>query len=640
MGEAAVPAREAARPSSHVPALTGLAAAGSALPIALLAALPGLVFVAGFDHLAYGLGLLAGIVFAGLLVAPHVALTGTATIPAALHARFGRAAAVAAGIVIVLVVLPLLAAELAFLGSLVEAGLGAPYLAGVAGALVLAVLAALLLDSRAFGWLAVAAYVLLALSLLAPLVLLAVKAHGIVVPHLAYGHALTAVDALEEQLIENGLVDFDTFSVHVTPFLRLSRLDVFALVVSLALGAAVLPQLVSALAAATAPASVRVAGAWTTLFVMLVLISVPALAAYAKLEIYAAMTANTPLAALPPWLEAPLRADLAHVHGTSLALLDQVAKAVASGVSEPAAIADSLSRHALAMEERWLALDDTVRAALAETARTLGAGASSGELWQAYVGRVLPAAAAAAGNDTATLTQAALVIEPAGLLLALPSLSGAPGWIVAGFLVAVIVVAAALVRSLLRVARVASPSDASGRPPFGALILALATAAIAAGFAALRPGDLVAIVVSALSLAAAGLFPVLALGLAWRHATTAGAIAAIIAGGGVTLYYDVGIRVFPAAFYRTWAPLSNAGEFAIEEFEALATEAEEGESEEARTAASKALATLARGTATRSELANWFGIDSASGGVFGVPAGFAALVLVSLLTRRRQIEAT
>jgi cation/acetate symporter len=139
---------------------------------------------------------------------------------------------------------------------------------------------------------------------------------------------------------------------------------------------------------------------------------------------------------------------------------------------------------------------------------------------------------------------------------------------------------------------------------------------------------------------AAGLFPVLALGLAWRHATAAGAIAAIIAGGGVTLYYDVGIQVFPAAFYRTWAPLSNAGEFAIEEFEALATEAEEGESEEARTAASKALATLARGTATRSGLANWFGIDSASGGVFGVPAGFAALVLVSLLTRRRQIEAT
>lgn len=614
-------------------ALAGLSAAGSTLPVALLAALPGLVVLAGFDHLAYGIGLLAGVVLAGLLIAPHVARAGAATIPQALDRRFGKGAAVAGAIVIALVVLPLLAAELTFVALLAEATLGLPFLSAVLAALVLSASAGLLLGERAFGWLAVLAYALLAASLLAPLALLAFKVHGIVLPHIAYGEALTGVAAHEDALLENGLVDFDTFAVHVTPFVRLSRLDVVALVLSLALGAAVLPHLVSAVARGARPPVVRLAGAWTALFVMLVLISVPALAAYAKLEIYGAMAAGTPLAELPRWLEAPLAAGLAHIHGTSLAMLDQVAKAVAAGSAEPRAIADSLAGHAPALEQSWRALDEGPRLALLDAGRALGAGASPGALWTAYVGHVLPAAAAAAGNDTATLTQAALVMDPAGLLLALPALSGAPAWIALGLAGAALAVAAALVRALV-------PLTVSGAPPAGRLpkracALALAVAVMAAGAAALRPDGLVALAVSALSLGAAGLFPVLALGLAWRRATAAGAIAAILLGSAVTLYYDIGIQAFPAAFYRTWAPLSNAGAFAIEEFEALAAETRDGESAEARSAAAQALETLARGTATRSGLANWFGIDSASSAVFGVPAGFLALLLVSLLTRRQ-----
>ncbi|MCC7250697.1 hypothetical protein [Hyphomicrobium sp.] len=615
--------------------LAGLAAAGQAVPVALLASLPGLVFVAGFDHLAYGLGLLAGVVLAGLLIAPHVARTGAATITDALRHRFGRATAIIGAIVIVLVVLPLLAAELTFVGVLAEAGLGVPYLVAIFVTLAASVAATLWLGERAFAWLAVAAYGLLAASLFFLLGLLAFKAHGIVLPHIAFGQALTAISGHEGTLLENGLVDFDTFTVHVAPFLRLSGRDFLALVISVALGTAVLPPLVSALAAGRHPHISRMTGAWAALFVMLVLVSVPALAAYVKLAIYGALAGDTPLAALPSWLAPPLKADLAHVHGISLAMLSRAADAVGAGAADPAAIADHLARHALAAEQRWLALDEQVRAAIVAAARTISADASGDALWQAYVGQVLPVAATAAGNEAAMLTQAALVIEPLGLLLALPALSGAPGWIapliVIAILAAALVMATALIRSLRALVVDEPAASRSWRAP----AVTLATAAVAAGFATLRPDELVTIVVSALSLGAAGLFPVLALGLAWRHATAAGAIAAILAGGGVTLYYDVGIQVFPAAFYRTWAPISNAADFAIEEFATLETDAREAESEEERAAAAAALETLARGTATRHGLANWFGIDSASGAIFGVPVGLLALVLVSLLSRFR-----
>lgn len=637
MSEETTPGAQAAH-RAGAPALTGLSVAARAMPVALLASLPGLVFLAGFDHLAYGLGLLAGAVLAGLLIAPHVARAGGATIPDALSRRFGSATAVAGGVVVVLVGLPLLTAELAVVGVLAEAAFGLPYLAAVPATLALAAAAAVLLGDRGVGRLAAAAYALLAASLLVPLVLLAFKAHGVVVLHVAYGQALSTIAGLEETLLENGLVDFDTFGAHVTPFLRLSRLDLTALIVSLALGAAVLPHLATALAAERSLPAIRLAGAWTAVFVMLVLISVPALAAYAKLEIYRAMAANTPLASLPPWLEAPLGAGLAHIHGTSLAMLDEVAKAGA-GEGESSAVADHLAAHAPALEARWLALDEQVRSAVVAAARTLSPGASAGDVWQTYVGHVLPAAAAAAGNEAATLTQAALVVEPAGLLLALPGLSGMPSWgaalMIAAVLAAGVTMATVLIRGLLAGAVGGGTSGEEGRATGRALALVLAAGAVAAGFAALRPSGLVTIVVSALSLGAAGLFPVLALGLAWKRATAAAAMAAIVAGAGVTLYYDIGIRMFSAAFYRTWAPLSNASEFAVEEFAALETEAREGESDEAKAAAATALETLARGTATRPGLANWLGIDSASGAVFGVPVGFTALVFVSLLTRAR-----
>lgn len=632
------PAHAAAGPAGRV--LFGVSIAGRAVPVALLAALPGLVVLAGFDHLAYGLGLLTGVVLAGVLIAPRLARLGTRTILEALNARFGTRAAIAGAIIIALVAVPLLAAELAFAGFLGAALLGVPYAAALIAALTLSVAAALMLGDRRFAQLATLAYALLAGCILTLLALLAFKAHGLVIPHIAYGQALSTVADLEERLIESGLVDFDTFSVHVAPFVRFTQLDTAALVISLGLGTAVLPQLVSALAAVGRPADVRLAGAWSVFFVMLILISVPALAAYAKLEIYSAMAAGAPLADLPRWLEAPIHADLARVHGTSLAMLDRLAKAVAAAGTDPHAIADRFAVHVPALGEAWRALGDEARAAMLAAAQSLN-GASPGELWQAYVGQVLPAAAVAAGDGTGTLSQAALAIEPAGVLLALPALSGAPDWILVAGLAAAVVVAAAFVRSVATLFNNGEDTPCGdGQPPWHGMLAFLLAAAAAACAMVLRADSLVTIVVSVLSLAAAGLFPVLALGLSWPRATAAGAVAAILAGGGVTLCYEIGIAAAPAAFYRVSAPLSNAGEFAIEEFGALEAEAREGETDEVRTAAAEALDGLARGTAARAGLANWFGIDGASGAVFGVPVGFAVLVLVSLLTRRRRPATT
>jgi len=612
-----------------------IAAAGVAIPVVLLAALPGLVYVAGFDHLAYTLGVMAGVVIAGLLIAPKIAETNSASIPQAIRTRFGSGAANVAVVIALLVIVPLLVAEATLVALVAEAMFGAGFVWAVLAALATATPLALFLSERGFNLLAIIAFALLAASLIGSLFAAGFTMHGTAFPYLAFGDTLSRISALEEKLLENGLVDFDTFSVHITPFLRLPQRGFVALVISIALGTAVLLPLVATLARAGRPASVRSTGAWASVFVMLLLISVPPLAAYAKLEIYTAMTSGTPLANLPAWLVAPLDAGLATIHGTSLFLLEAVAEAARAGNQDLTSVGDALLLNASAYTQ-WMALAVETREALLSAAQSLVADPQA-QTWAVYTQSVLPAAATNAGNEAAVLSQAALAITPAGLLVALPALLGAPGWLAATIGIAVIfaalVMAAALIRSLL---------DAGGRNEdersctLCRFAPAIGTAVFAAAVATLRIDDLATIVVSALSLGAAGLFPVLALGLAWKRVTAAAAIAAMLVGGGTALYYDVGVQAFPVSFYNTWAPLSNAAEFAIENFRATEIDAVDAETDEARAEAASALESLARGKPGRPGLANWFGIESASGAIFGVPLGLMTLVLVSLLTGRKR----
>lgn len=613
------------------PAFVGLSAAGRAVPVALLAALPGLVYAAGYDHLVYGLGLLAGVVIAAQMVAPRIAASGDGTVRSALKETFGPAAAGVAGVVLVAAALPLLAAEFAAAARFAPAfGIAPPAALGMALVLVLSV--ALVRDARPLAWLSTLAWLLLAVSLIAPLVLIAADVHGgWTVPHISYGTLLPDLQRIEETLVERGLVDFDTFSAHATPFIRLIERDVIALVVTLALGLAALPHIADAFAISRWPAATRFAGAWAALFLMILLVSVPALAVYAKHAIYGVIAAGTPLTALPTWFEPPLASGLAEIHGTSLHLFQEVATAAQSGSRSAAAVADDLVGTVAGAQ--WQALDADVQQVMFATAAHHAADPASGSLWDVYIGTVLPAAAAGAGNLDGTLTQASLAIEPMGLLFVVPGLTGIPsvimGLIAAAVGVAGLAVGAAVVRSIVSAFTETRPETRTGSLGAG---IAVAVAAIAAAVPMFVLVDPVALAVSALALAAAGLFPALALGLAWQRASKAAVTAAMLTGAFVAGYYTVSTQLYPAAFYETWPMLSDASDFTVEEFETLAEQARAAATETEREAAVAAMNDLARGNPTQAGLANWGGIASPASAIFGVAGGLVVLILVSVVT--------
>ncbi|MGA1652141.1 MAG: sodium:solute symporter family transporter, partial [Burkholderiaceae bacterium] len=113
------------------------------------------------------------------------------------------------------------------------------------------------------------------------------------------------------------------------------------------------------------------------------------------------------------------------------------------------------------------------------------------------------------------------------------------------------------------------------------LVVALAAAYVAAQ----KPADILFLVSAAFSFAAAAFFPALVLGVFWKRANKWGASLGMIAGLGVTFYYMVTTQPWLRGLFGVTRPI---------------------------------------------EL--WWGIQPISAGVFGVPLGFAVIIIVSLLT--------
>jgi cation/acetate symporter len=118
-------------------------------------------------------------------------------------------------------------------------------------------------------------------------------------------------------------------------------------------------------------------------------------------------------------------------------------------------------------------------------------------------------------------------------------------------------------------------------------ILLLVVALLAAYVAAQKPADILFLVSAAFSFAAASFFPALSLGIFWKRATGIAASLGMCSGLAVTFYYMVVNQPWLRTVFSVKSPI---------------------------------------------EL--WWGIEPISAGLFGVPVGFAVIVLVSLVTPR------
>jgi len=130
------------------------------------------------------------------------------------------------------------------------------------------------------------------------------------------------------------------------------------------------------------------------------------------------------------------------------------------------------------------------------------------------------------------------------------------------------------------------PNASTARRVTISKVLLLVVALAAAYVAAQKPADILFLVSAAFSFAAAAFFPALVLGIFWKRTTGPAAVLGMVAGLGITVYYMVSNQPWLREAFGVASPIRL-----------------------------------------------WWDIMPISAGVFGVPVGFAVIILVSLVTR-------
>jgi cation/acetate symporter len=623
-----------------VPAVyNGMATGADWMSGASFVGMAGTLFALGYDGLAFVLGWTGGYVLVSVLLAPYLRKFGAYTVPDFLGARYGGNIPRFLGVLVLLACsFTYVVAQIYATGIIASRFLGLSFevavYAGLAGILVCSMLGGM----RAVTWTQVAQYIVLIVAYLIPVIILATQKYGIPLPQLMYGQALQDIAARESQMVADGLAklasDGGTLKPHVQAFLTYDRLNYFALIFCLMVGTASLPHILMRYFTTPSVRDARKSVAWSLFFIFLLYFTAPSYAAFAKLEVYNNVIGQS-LDALPAWISTYSQLGLVDIYGVSLsklgAGLGAVKDAIAAGATDAAGVAVALKNAGKdAALAGWTALNGPVQGVVFEAVKANGA-ATAADVFKPAIA----AAATAAGNTTGLLGHAGLTINNDVIVLSTPEIAGMPyviaGLVAAGGLAAALSTADGLLLAIANALshdiyyKMIDTQAPTARRLVVSRILLVIVAVVAAYVASTKPADILAMVSWAFSIAAAGLFPALVLGVWWKRANRTGAIVGIIAGFGICLYYLVGTRYYAVGFYEMWSGLSGANEAAVAKFAELKA-AFEGAAPEAKAAGWKAFDAHAQ------KVANWFGVSNISSALFGIPVGLIGMVVGSLLT--------
>jgi len=590
----------------RVPALfNGMATAADWISAASFISLAGGLYLHGFDGLAYIMGWTGGYCLVALLIAPYLRKFAQYTIPDFLAARYGGGANGRGGPVRVMAVgatiivsFTYVVAQIYAVGLIASRFTGVDFSVGIFLGLASILVCSFLGGMRAITWTQVAQYIVILVAFLIPSMWLSVKHADNPVPQLAYGSVLPKLAQREAELnqdpkerqvraifmhraaaysarldalpasweagrqaaqqrldavrlrnaslheirsAERALIAYPKNAEdaarewaavrdanlargqppepHAAPFpgadraqSDIRRNNFLALVFCLMLGTAALPHILMRSYTTPSVQETRVSVFWALFFILLIYLTIPALAVLVKYDIYSHLVGSE-FSRLPTWIS-----------------------------------------------------------------------------YWANVDKVNPLISIADINRDGIVQLAEIAIDGDVLVLATPEIGGLPyvisGLVAAGGLAAALSTADGLLLAISNALshdiyyKMVDPAASTQKRVTISKLLLLAVAFIAAYAASQKPADILSLVGAAFSLAASTLFPALVLGVFWKRGNHRGAMAAMVAGFSVCVFYMI-----------------------------------------------RTSSVLGAGAAGQ-----WFDIAPISAGIFGVPAGIATLIVVSLLS--------
>ena len=586
----------------RIPAFfNGMATGADWMSAASFIGLAGTLYLSGFQGLAYVIGWTGGFVLVALLLAPYLRRFGEYTIPDFLGARYGgnaiRLVAVCAAILSSFVYV---VAQIYGVGVITSRFVSLQFEIGVFVGLAGILVCSFLGGMRAVTWTQVAQYVVLIVAYVTPVAILSWSVTGNPIPQLVYGQVLTEVQRLEEKIFQepaeeqvrqlyrdranlyaekimqlphslsqereqlsidiNKLKASDAQMKEIVALERQRRelphdpeqakarwetamfaaaerarppihhaeafpatdpdeklaqqTNFIALIFCLTVGTASLPHLLMRYYTTPTVREARNSVFWSLLFILLLYMTAPAYAVFAKHEVFSHLV-EIPIGELPGWVAAWSKVGL-------------------------------------------VSIEDI--------------------------------------NRDGILQLAELSLNPDVIVLATPEIAGMPyvvsGLVAAGALAAALSTADGLLLTITGALshdvyyRIFRPQASTQFRLVISKSLLLVVAVLAAIVAAERPGTILLMVAWAFSIAGSAFFPALVLGIFWNRANYKGALAGMLVGTLVAVYYIVRVEFDSIP----WLGISGM------------------------------------------RMAPWFQVHSTSAGVFGVASGFITVLLVSLFT--------
>ena len=593
----------------RVPAVfNGMATGADWMSAASFIGMAGTLYLQGYSGLAFIMGWTGGYVLVALFLAPYLRKFGQFTIPDFLGARFGGNAARFVGVLIaILCSFVYVVAQIYGVGLITARLSGLPFEVGVFVGLAGILVCSFLGGMKAVTWTQVAQYIILIVAYMIPVVWLSVKHTGIPIPQLVYGSVLDKVTALEADFIDpktaKGAKEAEVRKIFADRAAA-AEAKLKGLPGTFETGKSDVQKALDEAKAANAPFD-QIAAAQKTVD------TYPKDAAAAK----AAWTKDAGVKA---------RANLPLRHAESFPAKDEKARDIARKnflalifclMVGTAALPHILMRYYTTPSVKearssvfwslfFIFLLYFTAPALAVLAKfdvystLVGSQFANLPNWVSSWSKVDPSLLSIVDvNKDGIVQLAEITIGGDIIVLATPEIAGLPyvisGLVAAGGLAAALSTADGLLLTIANALshdlyyKMINPNASTSKRIGVSKALLLLVAILAAYVASLKVADILFLVSAAFSLAAAGFFPALVLGIFWKRTTGIAAVLGMIAGTVVTFYYMVMTQPWMRSVFGVTSPIADN---------------------------------------------LWWDIQPISAGLFGVPLGFAIIIVVSLIT--------
>lgn len=588
----------------RVPALfNGMATAADWISTASFIGLAGGLYLQGFDGLAYIMGWTGGYCLVALLIAPYLRRFGQFTVPDFLAARYpgrynGNAVRIVAVGATLIISFTYVVAQIYGVGLITSRFTGIDFSVGIFLGLASILVCSFLGGMRAITWTQIAQYIIILIAFMIPVTWLSIKQTGVPIPQIAYGSAvakltakekLLAVDSKElevRELFRQRAASFDARIAALPRAWDAGRTEARRKLQNLQTGNASLIEIKAASRAlADYPKSPEEAKrVWQE----------ESAANLARAQPLGMHTQPFPGADKDS-------SDIKRNNFLALVFCLMLGTAALPHILVRSYTTPSVSESRVSVFWAlfFIMLLYTALPALAVLVKVdiytklVGSDFTHLPSWVTYwanIDKLKPMISIIDINHDGLVQLAEIAIDGDMIVLATPEIAGLPyvisALIAAGALAAALSTADGLLLTISSALshdtyfKMVDPAASSQKRVTISKLLLLVVALLAAYTASFRSGDILSTVSAAFSLAASTLFPALVLGVFWKRANQQGAIAGMLTGFLVCVVYM--LQSNPTF----GGSISN----------------------------------------------QWFHIAAMSAGVFGVPAGFLALIIVTLLT--------